>query len=38
MHMIFISPTFYKKKNVYAQENFCGVFSSMVTFFSAYTN
>ena len=32
MHMIFISHTFYikKMKTLFAQENFCGVFSSMV--------
>jgi len=39
MHMIFISPTFYKNKiknvheNPVSQENVCGVFSSMVTYF-----
>ena len=37
--MIFISPTFYKNKiknvyeNTFAQENCCGGFSSMVTYF-----
>jgi len=40
MHMIFISTTFYKKIKykmvmitLFAQENFCGVFSSMVPYF-----
>jgi len=40
MHMIVISPTFYKKieykmfmKTLFAKENFCGVFSSLVTYF-----
>jgi len=37
MHTIFISPTFYKNKikmsiiTLFAKENFCVVFSSMVT-------